>query len=57
MSDEDRERRLEEENAALRERIATLHDEAIDLRASALLWRKLYEDALSRLMQRDARVS
>jgi hypothetical protein len=57
VSDEDRGRQLENENAELRHRIATLRDEVIDLRTSALLWRKLYEGALRRLMERDKRAS
>jgi hypothetical protein len=36
---------LEQENAELRSLVAALQHEVADLRASALLWRKLYEDA------------
>lgn len=36
---------LENENAELRSLVAALQHEVADLRASALLWRKLYEDA------------
>jgi len=50
---DDRERRLEEENAALRVTIAALHHDLADLRASAMLWRKLYEKAIRRCAERD----
>jgi hypothetical protein len=36
---------LEQENAELRSLLAALQHEVADLKASALLWRKLYEDA------------
>lgn len=51
MSGDDRQRQFEQEIAELRERIGTLVSEVIDLRASALLWRKLYENALRRLTE------
>lgn len=49
--EDDRQRQLEQEIADLRERIGHLAHEVIDLRASALLWRKLYEDAVRRLAE------
>lgn len=42
------ERELGEENTELREMVAALRREVADLRASALLWRKLYEDEMQR---------
>jgi len=51
---EDRELQLEQEIAEVRARLAALHQELIDLRASALLWRRLYDDAMRRLTERDA---
>jgi len=36
---------LEQENAELRSLVAALQHEVADLKASALLWRKLYEDS------------
>jgi len=45
---EDTEQELGQENTELREMIAALRREVADLRASALLWRKLYEDELER---------
>ena len=50
---EDRELQLEQEIAEVRARLAALHQELIDLRASALLWRRLYDDAMRRLTERD----
>jgi hypothetical protein len=51
--DEDREHQLEQENAELRSVIAALRHEIADLRASALMWRKLYEDAIQRHAERE----
>ena len=54
MSD-DRKHQLEEEIAEVRARLAALHQEVIDLRESALLWRRLYDDAVRRLTERDGK--
>ena len=43
---DDSERELGQENTELREMVAALRREVADLRASALLWRKLYEDQM-----------
>jgi hypothetical protein len=53
--EDDRQRHLEQENAELRERIGNLVQEVIDLRASALLWRELYEEAIGRLRDYEER--
>lgn len=45
---EDTERDLGQENTELREMVVALRREVADLRASALLWRKLYEDEMQR---------
>ena len=45
---DDSERELGQENTELREMVAALRREVADLRASALLWRKLYEDQMER---------
>ena len=44
----DSEQELAQENTELREMVAALRREVADLRASALLWRKLYEDVMQR---------
>jgi hypothetical protein len=43
-----------DQQAELRREIATLQEEAEDLRASAGWWRKLYEEAMRRRTEREA---
>ena len=43
-----------DQQAELRREIATLREDADDLRASAEWWRKLYEKAIRRRTERDA---
>ena len=50
---DDRERQLEQEEAGLRVTIAALRHDVADLRASAILWQKLYEKAIRRCAERD----
>ena len=52
---DDRERQLREEIAEVRARLTVLHQEVFDLRASAVLWRRLYDDAMRRLIECDAK--
>jgi len=42
-----------DQQAELRREIATLREDADDLRASAERWRKLYEEAIRRRTERD----
>jgi chromosome segregation ATPase len=49
----DREAELQKEIAALRAEIATLRHDIADLRASAVLWKDLYEASIRRCEELD----
>ena len=49
----DHERQLQQEIADLRAAVVALRRDVADLRASALLWMKLYAEAMRRLAEGD----